>query len=91
MERTTPFINFATQVFIKLSHTFEEATETTFTYSTPVQISVIRIRIIFSFLLERKSNFCDAYENYIIQILVNENKERSGDKEKCLQNIVLYA
>ena len=59
MEKTTPFINFATQVF--------------------------------SFLLEKKSNFCDAYENYIIQILVNENKERSGDKEKCLQNIVLYA
>ena len=36
----------------------------------------------FSFLLEKKSNFCDAYEGYIIQILVNENKERSGDKRK---------
>ena len=56
-----------------------------------MQISAIKIRIIFSFLLEKKSNFCNAYENYIIQILVNENKERSGDKEKCLQNIVLYA
>ena len=56
-----------------------------------MQISAIRIRIIFPFLLEKKSNSCNAHENYIIQILVNENKERSGDKEKCLQNIVLYA
>ena len=47
----------------------EKAKKTTFTYSTLVQIPAIRIRIIFSFLLEKKPNFCDAYENYITQIL----------------------